>query len=83
MQVTGGNSILFHLFWQQMAASDFALFFFRISRQPNYLHSVAQGRLDGIQHISRRHENDVRQIKCDSKIIVTEAVVLLRIKHLE
>ena len=83
MQIFGGDAVFFHLFRQQMSHRNLAFFFLRIAGETNHFHAIAQRRLNRVQHVCRRHEDHVRQIKRYAEIVVAEAVVLFRIENFE
>src|SRR5258707_4443958 len=83
VHVTRRDAIFFHLFWQQMPEGDLQLFLFRVTSQADHFHAIAQSRLDGVENIRRRHEDDIRQIKSDAEIIIAKAVVLFRIENFQ
>src|SRR5574341_2179866 len=74
---------LLHLLRQEMSPRKLELLFFRVTREPNHFHAIAQRRLDRIEDVRGRHENHVREIESDVQIVVTKAVVLFRIEDLE
>src|SRR5688572_4226191 len=83
MNVARCYAVFFHLFGQQMTQSNLKLFFLRVARETDNLHAVTQGRLNRVEHVSRRHEDHVRQIESYTEVVVSKAVVLLRIKNLQ
>src|SRR5262252_6713058 len=59
-QIAQRYSMRFHLLWNDMAACDFNLLFFRVTRKPDDLHTIFESRMDSVQHVGRRHEHHIR-----------------------
>ena len=70
------------LFRQQMQLGNFNLFFVSIAAQLDNLQTVQQSRRNSIYGICRYNPEYMRQIKREFNKVITEAVVLLRIKNL-
>ena len=66
-----------------MEAGDAHLLLLRVAGQTDHLHAVEERRLDRLQHVGGGDEHHLRQIEGDAEIVIDEAVVLLRIEHLE
>ena len=62
---------------------DGQLLLVRISAQLENLHAVSKRCRDRVEQIRRGNEHDLRQVKRNVKIVVSERVVLLGIEHLE
>ncbi len=74
---------LLALLFDQILLGDFELFLLGVALQLQNLHAVLQGRRDGMQHVGRGHEQHLRKIVIDVEIVILEAGVLLRVKHLK
>ena len=70
----------FHLLGDDVAAGDLGLLFLSVTGQSNDFHAVAQGGLNRVQHVRRRHEHDIRKIERHGEIIVAEREILLRVE---
>ncbi len=55
----------------------------RVARQLDDLHAVAQRRRNGVELVGGGDEHDLREIVRHVEVVIGEAVVLLRIEHLE
>ena len=77
------QSVQLQLLRQKMQLSNLNLFFISIAAQLDNLQTVQQSRRNSIYGICRYNPEYMRQIKREFNKVVTEAVVLLRIKHLQ
>ena len=59
------------------------LLFFAVALQFDDLHAIAQGLGDGVKHVRRGDEKNLRQVEGDVEIVVAEARVLLGIERFE
>ena len=78
-----GQARRFHLLLHQKALGDFQLFELRITGKPDHFHAVLQRRRNGVQHVGRRDEEDLREIVFHVEVMIDEHVVLLGIEHFE
>ena len=78
-----GQPVLGDLLRHQVALGDLQLLLAGVAGDLEHLHAVQQRRRDGIQHVRRGDEDDVREIEVDLEVVVGEGVVLLRVQHLE
>ena len=62
---------------------DLHLLFCKVTAHIDHLHTVLQSRLDGVDAVGCRDEENIRQIIVNVKIIIVERCVLLRIKSLK
>ena len=83
VEVARRDAVFFHLFWKQVPPGNLEFFFFRISGQPDHFHAISQSRLDRVENVGGRHENDVRQIERDAQIVIAKTVVLLRVEDFQ
>ena len=83
VEVARRDAVFFHLFWEQVPPGNLEFFFFRISGQPDHFHAISQSRLDRVENVGGRHENDVRQIERDAQIVIAKTVVLLRVEDFQ
>jgi hypothetical protein len=72
VQILSRDPVFLHLLRHQMANGDLALLFFRVTREPDHFHPIAQRRLDRVENICGRHEDHVRQIKRDAEIVIAK-----------
>ena len=77
------QSVLLHLFRDEVTAGDFNLLFGDVTAHFNQLHTVEQRRWDGAQVVGRSDEHDVRQVVVNVNVIVVERVVLFRVEHFQ
>ena len=83
LDVVDREAVLLDLFRDQVVLRDVDLFFEGVARQLDDLHTVAQGRRDGVELVGRGDEHDLREIVGHVEIVVGEGVVLFRVQHLE
>ena len=62
------------------AARDFELFLFRIAGEAQHLHAVLERLRNGVQHVGRANEHDLREVVLDIEIVVGERVIELGIE---
>ena len=77
------QSVLRELLRDDMAAGDFALVVLEVSGKLDDLHPVLQRRRNGVPHVRRSDEHDVRQVIVHVEIVIVERVVLLRVEHFQ
>ena len=58
-------------------------FSFRVAVQPQNFHAVLQGWRDGMHHIRRGDEEDLRKIVFNVEIVIDEHKILFGIKHFQ
>ena len=54
-----------------------------VAGQLDYLHPVAEGRRDGVEHVGGRDEEHLGEVERNLQVVVLEGEVLLRIEHLK
>src|SRR5690606_30801600 len=64
-------------------AGDLKFLVRSVAGKDDHLHTVAQGGLDGVEHICRRHEHHVREVEWNTEIIVPESEILFGVEHFE
>ena len=62
---------------------DLHLLFCKVTAHIDHLHTVLQSRLDGVDAVGCRDEENIRQVVVNVKIVIVERCVLLRIKGLK
>jgi hypothetical protein len=72
-----------HLSTHQVVAGDGHFLVLGVAVEPDDLHAVEQGPGNGVDHVGRRQEQDLRQIQLDFEVVVAERVVLGRVEDLE
>ena len=75
--------MLFQLLGHEVLFCNLQLFLVRIRAQLDNLHTVAQGRGNGVQRIGRCDKQHVRQIKRQFDKVIAERSVLLGVKDLK
>ena len=65
----------------QKPLRNLKLFFFRVTRKPQNLHTVLQGLRNRVQYVRRAHKHHFRQVVLHVQIMVRERVVQFRVKH--
>ena len=75
--------MLFDLLRDQIAFGDLQFFLSDIPRQPDQFHPIEQRSGDGVRHVGRGNEQDLRQIERQVEVMIVERVVLLRIENLQ
>ena len=79
----GGQPVLLQFPGNEVAPRDLDLLLFRVPRQLDDLHAVAQRLRYAGQHIGRGHEHDVGQVEGQIDEVIGKSVVLLRVEHFE
>src|SRR6185436_16550127 len=69
--------------WDQVALRDVQLLELRVTAELDDLHAVLQRNRDRVQAVRGGHEHHVTQIVVEIEVVIVEAVVLLRVEHLE
>src|SRR5215475_9556145 len=77
------ESVGLHLPAHQIAPGDLALFRHRVAGEADDLHAVAQRPRYGVEQIRGGDEHHAAEIEWNAEVVVAEAVVLLRVEHLE
>ena len=75
----GGLALLL----DEILLGDFEFLDLGIAMQPENLHAVLQRAGNGVEHVCRSDEEDLRQVVFHVEIVVLEAGVLLRVEDLE
>ncbi len=73
----------FHLLGQQMVFGNLEFFFAGVAGQLNDLHTVAERAGNGAQCVGSYDKEYIRKVERHLDIVVSERMVLLRIKHFE
>ena len=58
------------------------LFLFGIARQFDHFQAVTQRGGNGVQHIGRRQEDNLREIVGNFQVVIRKGVILFGVKHL-
>ena len=77
------KTMLLQLLRHKIVLGDFQFFLCKITAYIDHLHTVLEGRLDGLDIIGRRDEKHIRQIIIYIQIIIMECSILLRIKRFQ
>ena len=83
LDVGVGDAVLVHLLGDQVPARDRLLLLERVAGEADDLHAVEKRRLDRVEHVGRRDEEDLREVVGNGQVVVAEGEVLLRVEHLE
>ncbi len=78
-----GNSVLLDLARNQVPLGDVHLLLFAVALQRNQFHPVQQRRRNRVKHVRRANEQYLAEIERHVEVVVTERVVLLRVKRFE
>ena len=73
----------FHLLLHEETLGDFELFEFGVAREADDFHAVLQGRRNGVQHVGRGDEEDLREIVFHVEVVIDEHVILFGVEHFE
>jgi len=77
------QSVLVHLLRDKVLAGDLHLLLLRVPSNLDDLHSVAQRRQDGVQHVRRGDKQHARQVEWNFQVVVPECPVLFGVKHFQ
>ena len=72
------QSGLLELLLHQVLARDLKLFRLGVAVQPQHFHAVLQRRGNGVQHIGRGDEENLRQVVLHVQVVIDEHEVLFR-----
>src|SRR5687767_9873183 len=79
----GVDTVMPALLRDQMTLRDLKLLTLGITRKIQYLEPVLQCRGDRVQNVSRRDEENMRQVVVDVEVVIAESMILLRVEHLQ
>ena len=77
------QSLLSDLFRHEELPPDGQLFQMRVAGKEDDLHAILERRRDGVDHVRRGDEHDLRQVVLHVEVVIGECIVLLRIEYLE
>ena len=77
------QAVAAHLPIDEMVACDRHLLVLGVAVEAHDLHAVEQRAGDGLHDVRRRDEQHVGQVEIDLEVVITEAVVLCGVEHLE
>src|SRR6266481_9821734 len=72
-----------HLLLYQELFRDLDFFRFRVAVQTQYFHAILQGGWNGMDHVRRGHEEDLREVVFDVEVMVHKHEVLFGVEHFE
>ena len=75
--------VIRHLLADEVLAGNRQLLLFRVARQLEHFHAVAQRVRDRVEDVGGRDEQHLRQIEGHVEVVVAERRVLFRIEHFE
>ena len=79
----GAQTVPFDLARPQVAASNGDLLISRVSVEPNHFHTVEEWSWNGLGHVCRCNEQNMREIEFDIQIMILEGMILRRVQHFE
>ena len=82
-EIVARKTMFFLLLRKEISLRDLHLLLSKITADVYHLHTVPEGRLDGLYIVCSRDEQHIRKVVVDIQIIVVESGVLLRIESLE
>jgi hypothetical protein len=77
------QAVRLELALDEVTLGDLELLLFGVAGELDDLHAVAQRARDGVEHVRRGDEQNLRQVEVDREVIVAEVRILLGIEHLE
>ena len=81
--VLGGEAVPLDRLGAEEPLGDLDLLLLGVAGELQHFHAVAQRLRDGVEHVRRADEHDVRQVVLDVEVVIEEGVVLFRIQDLE